>query len=287
MFAILKSTGMNISALCTDVDGTLLNSNRELSDKTISVFRSVAEMMPVILASSRMPAAMTHLQAELGILQYPMICYNGGYVLQYGKSGEIKKVFDSVVIPLQVCEAVVNLAKHTSVNVSLYFEDDWYAPQFDYWTDREQTVTKVDPIIKSSQEVLNLWKKNGNGAHKIMCMGTENEINALEKKLTLDYGHLIHVYFSRATYLELAPRSISKASALRKVLADAYDIPMSSVMAFGDNFNDVEMLAQSGFGVAVANGREQAKFAAKEVTLKSTEDGVAISIEKYILNASV
>jgi hydroxymethylpyrimidine pyrophosphatase-like HAD family hydrolase len=46
-------------------------------------------------------------------------------------------------------------------------------------------------------------------------------------------------------------------------------------MAFGDNYNDLEMLAQCGLGVAVANAREEVKQKAKHVTLSNTEHGVA------------
>jgi Cof subfamily protein (haloacid dehalogenase superfamily) len=274
---------MNIKALCTDIDGTLLNSKRELSPRTIAAFKNVADKIPVVLASSRMPAAMRHLQHELGVSAYPIICYNGGYVVQYNINGEITKVFDSVCIPVNICEAVVDLARNTSINVSLYFEDEWYAPQFDYWTEREQRITKADPIIEGNDSVISRWKQKNQGAHKIMCMGPEGEISAIEKKLTQDYGEQIHVYFSRATYLELAPKSLSKASALEKILNEAYNISMSDVISFGDNYNDIELLAKSGLGIAVANGRDEAKAVAKEITLKSIDDGVAVSIEKYLL----
>jgi Cof subfamily protein (haloacid dehalogenase superfamily) len=274
---------MKIRALCTDIDGTLLNGMRELSERTIRAFQSAGKKIPIILASSRMPSAMRHLQAELGILHFPIICYNGGYVLQYNADNSVSNVFDSVTIGIDVCEAVINLSQHTGINVSLYFEDLWYAPRVDYWTEREQKITKVDPIIRNPEETISDWKRQGIGAHKIMCMGPEAEITALEKKLILDYGDLIHVYFSRATYLELAPKSLSKASALKKILAEAYQIPMSEVISFGDNYNDIDLIEQSGLGIAVANAREEAKAVAKEMTLKSIDDGVAVAVEKYVL----
>ena len=54
-------------------------------------------------------------------------------------------------------------------------------------------------------------------------------------------------------------------------------------MAFGDNYNDIDMLKAAGKGVAVGNAREEVKAVADEVTLNSTNDGVAVSIEKYLL----
>ena len=62
-----------------------------------------------------------------------------------------------------------------------------------------------------------------------------------------------------------------------------YNIPMNEVLAFGDNYNDIPLLAEVGYGVAVANAREEVKAVANEVTKSNITDGVAISIEKLLL----
>ena len=79
-------------AICTDIDGTLLDTNRQLSIGTIDAFKGLGSSIPVILASSRMPAAMRHLQAELGVLNHPMVCYNGGYVIRYSEGKDEPEV---------------------------------------------------------------------------------------------------------------------------------------------------------------------------------------------------
>ena len=72
---------MSYKLLCTDIDGTLLNADRELAPETISEFKRIKEGCTIVLASSRMPDAMRHLQAEVNILHSPLIAYNGGLVL--------------------------------------------------------------------------------------------------------------------------------------------------------------------------------------------------------------
>ena len=62
-----------------------------------------------------------------------------------------------------------------------------------------------------------------------------------------------------------------------------YNIPMEEVLAFGDNYNDIPLLDEVGYGVAVANAREEVKAVAKEVTSSNIEDGVAKIIEKLLL----
>jgi Cof subfamily protein (haloacid dehalogenase superfamily) len=272
---------MKISAICTDIDGTLLDSRRQLSARTIAAIQRV-NSVPVILASSRMPSAMRHLQAELGILRHPLICYNGGYVLQY-PDGPVPVIYDSVFIPAQRCGEIVMLAKGTDIHVSLYYEDNWFAPSRDQWTIREETVTKVTSTIRHPEEVISEWIKTGRGGHKVMCMGPATEINLMEQELNRKFSDVLHVYRSRDTYLEIAPRSISKGTALQMILQKLYGQSTEDVLAFGDNYNDIHMLEVAGLSVAVENGRAEAKAAAKEITARSIDDGVAMVIERYFV----
>lgn len=275
---------MKISAICTDIDGTLLNSNRELSPRTIAAVKALHNKIPFILASSRMPSAMRHLQAELGILDQPMICFNGGYVLLYEAGSQAEpKVLDTVEIPAGICQTIFDLSQGTDIHVSLYVNDEWHAPQQDQWTEREIRNTKVNPTISKIEDILTSWKTAESGAHKVMCMGSEEAIAQMAEALEKQFPREIYVYRSKTTYLEIAPRAISKATALEMLLKDRFGIPMAEVMAFGDNYNDIDLLQAVGLGIAVGNAKEEVKAVAKEVTLPSVEDGVAVAIEKYCL----
>jgi Cof subfamily protein (haloacid dehalogenase superfamily) len=270
---------MKFRAICTDIDGTLLDQERQLSSKTIQVVKSLGRNFPFILASSRMPSAMRHLQAELDIEHHPLIAYNGGYVLRYENGKPIE--YCSIEIPPDVVRKILSLSRGTSVHNSLYRKDDWFAPAFDQWTEREEKITKVRSVVTDLSTVVREWEAKGHGAHKVMCMGPEPEIHALEQSLNNHLSKEIHVYRSRPTYLELAPKVISKATGLTLLLEKLYDFPMENVISFGDNYNDIEMLTASGFGIAVANAREEVLSIANEITGKSVDDGVAVAIEKH------
>jgi Cof subfamily protein (haloacid dehalogenase superfamily) len=267
-------------AVCTDIDGTLLDARRQLSLATIEAFKKIPGDIPVILASSRMPSAMTHLQHELGVLHRPMICYNGGYVVHYN-GASTPEVIDNVQIPADVCERIVRLAAGTSINTSLYHADEWFAPVWDHWTEREARITKVEPRMEDSLAVIENWRTHGNGGHKLMCMGPENEINAMEDALRTSFGHAIHIYRSRPTYLELASIAVSKGSALKLLLDRKFGISLKQTIVFGDNYNDIDMLEAAGHGVAVADARPEVKAVANEVTFDSKSDGVAHSLRKH------
>lgn len=186
------------------------------------------------------------------------------------------------MIPPGLCEAILSLTQGTGIHVSLYNEDNWYAQMHDHWTEREARITKVSPSIEPFDHVLADWKLKGVGAHKVMCMGDESEIMQLAAVLRSNYENEIHVYPSKSTYLEIAPRSISKASALELLLKKKFGISLANVMSFGDNFNDVEMIRQSGIGIALGNAKDAVKEVAQETTLSNIEDGVAVALEKYM-----
>jgi len=272
---------MKIVAVCTDIDGTLLDSRRELSVRTIRAIERINRAgIPVILASSRMPAAMRHLQDQLGILGQPMICFNGGYVIIDQGDLSPTTVLDSVTIPRSICMNIGRLVKGTCIHMSLYTEDQWFAPMVDQWTQREETVTKVNATIIPFDLVMSRWETAGLGAHKVMCMGDEQQIAKLYSDLHQLFDKL-HVYKSRPTYLEIAPKTVSKATALKLIMKERFGTDLSGVMAFGDNYNDIEMIRNSGLGIAVENAIQEVKDVANEITLNSKEDGVAIAIEKY------
>lgn len=271
---------MKYQAICTDIDGTLLNAERELSPRTITAIRALGGQVPVILASSRMPAAMRHLQDELEIPGLPLICYNGGYVIAPALSGDSMEVIHTAEIPLEACETALQVTARNDVHVSLYHADDWFVPAMDYWAKREQNNTKVDPQVAAGLQVMDAWRERKIGAHKVMLMGPEEEIDAAVNALQTEFGEVLHLYRSKATYLEVAHRSINKATALQMLLDRHYNFPLGGVVAFGDNYNDIDLLTAVGHGVAVGNAREEVKAIANEVTATGKEDGVAMVVER-------
>lgn len=99
-------------------------------------------------------------------------------------------------------------------------------------------------------------------------------------------GDQVHLYRSKNTYTEITPKGTSKKIALEKLLAHKFpEIHLKQVAAFGDNFNDVDLLEGVGYGVAVENARAAVKKAARYQTGHHKEDGVASWLETFILKA--
>jgi len=267
---------MQIKLICSDIDGTLLNKNRELSEKTIFEIKRVAPI-PFILISSRMPQAMTHLQMELGILNLPLIAYNGGLILLDNA------IISSTEISHNATQIIHDFCKNTSLHLSLYHHDQWFVPKMDYWAQRESNNTKVKPIIQKIEKTLSNWKLKNIGAHKIMVMGDPEEINGLVAHLDKNSSNEIVFYRSKPEYLEIAHQSISKKTAIITLLSKIYpQLKMEHVLAFGDNYNDIEMLESVGTGVAVANAIDDLLDIADYTTSKNTDDGVANYLNLFL-----
>lgn len=258
----------------SDIDGTLLNLQRELSEATIREIKKLKNKIPFILISARMPAAMRHLQTELELEELPLICYNGGLIIVNNE------IVSSTEIPIEIAEDLCNWNSEINCHLSLYHNDEWYVPAMDEWALREQNNTKVEPEIKLSSAVIQKWSSEQKGVHKIMAMGEESQIDQIRDYLAEKFPGQLHLYRSKNTYLEIAPKSISKYTAVELLLDRYYNLSPEEAIAFGDNYNDVEMLKNIGYGVAVGNARPEALKVANEVAGMSIDDGVAKSLNQ-------
>lgn len=265
---------MSYKIIFTDIDGTLLNKDRKLSSLTVQVFQQLQREIPVVLISSRMPQAMEHLQEELGITHQPLIAYNGAQIILDGKTVISKE------IPLEIIASLETFNKEIGSHLSLYNNRDWFVPEMDYWAKREENNTRVTPQVKPTEEVLQKWKTSEKGAHKIMCMGEAEKINAVEDFLFRKYRNQLHLYRSKTTYLEITNKDVSKLTAITYLLETHFNLSLEQTVAFGDNYNDLEMLQAAGMGIAVGNAKPEILEIAKRITHPNIEDGVAKSLQQ-------
>ncbi len=271
---------MKYKIVFSDIDGTLLNKERQLSIATISEIKKLKNKIPFILISARMPTAMRHLQKELEIEELPIISYNGGLIIVNDQ------VVSTTEISVDIIEKLTNWNTGLNCHLSLYHNDEWYVPSMDFWAKREENNTKISPQVKIGDEVITKWRTENKGAHKIMAMGEEAQIDDIVTFLGKEHPNELHLYRSKNTYLEISPKSISKLTAIKFLLDQHFEFELKDVIAYGDNYNDVEMLNHVGFGVAVGNARKEAKLVANHITALSIEDGVAKSLRKLIPSES-
>lgn len=274
-----------VKLICTDVDGTLLNKDREVDDYTIKIFGQLDKNIQIVLASSRMPKALWHIQQTLLIERMPLICYNGALILSSGVNFEPEKVISSVTISQKNSKNIIDLANLHQVHVSIYQNNTWLASALDFYAQREINNTRVRPdgfLHDISTAELNNFLQNG--IHKLMLMGKPELIDLIESNLTID--PTISVWRSKDIYLEITPQ-INKSDGLLILLKNyaAYkNVSLKEVMSFGDGYNDFELLKEVQFGIAVGNGVPKIKEIAYAVTKTNVEHGVAFYINSFFNN---
>jgi len=266
---------MDFKILCSDLDGTLLSTKSDVSEFTISEITRIHTVIRVILVSARMPQAMTYLQERLGIQNQPIICYNGALVLDSDNKEIVSKVID-----FKVMEEVHRLAEAHQIKLGLYYKREWYVEETSERVEKEINYTKTAPIFQATPATLADWKARNVSAHKIMLMGTKTSADAIFPHLVDLFSQQMNIYRSNDTLIEVAPKSVSKLSAIELLLSS--DETLADVISFGDNYNDIEMLKYSGCGVAVGNAREEVKSISNYITLKNIEDGVAHFIKQHL-----
>ncbi|MEL6976031.1 MAG: Cof-type HAD-IIB family hydrolase, partial [Bacteroidota bacterium] len=249
---------MDFKYLCSDLDGTLLSTKNDVSEFTIEQFQRLKEQLKIILVSARMPKSMTYVQERLGISENPLVSYNGALVL----SGE-KKV-NNIMIPVEVLRELYEIAWGFDVTLGLYSYNEWCVQETSLRVEKETFNTKAEPFFENTMDTLARWESQNQGAHKVMLMGTKAQLDAMEKPLNEQLGEALIVYRSSDTFSELAPSGTSKLLGIASLLEAWHSF--RDVLAFGDNYNDLDMLAEAGYGVAVGNAKPEVKEAANALT---------------------
>ena len=140
----------------SDVDGTLLNKERELSNTTTSKIRTIKQKHNVtfVMVSARMPKGMLHLYQQIG-LNSPIICYNGALILRSMEGGfSHENIIRSDSIDIEVATNLFLKAKETNLHFGLFSDNEWYVNCADEWTLREENNTRVKAIINPNIETL-------------------------------------------------------------------------------------------------------------------------------------
>ncbi|MCK0147929.1 Cof-type HAD-IIB family hydrolase [Arenibacter sp. F26102] len=266
---------MDFKILCSDLDGTLLTFKDNVSDFTIAEIKRIKEHLRIILVSARMPQSMTYIQKNLGIENEPIICYNGALVLHGSK-----ELFSTYIDMGQIV-SIYDMADEVGIQLGLYSNSEWYVEMDSERVQKEIKYTKTLPTYRGTKETIQVWTARKMGAHKIMLMGNKENTDILFPVLQNNFSETLNLYRSNDTLIEIAPKSVSKLTAIKLLLQEHESL--NDVIAFGDNYNDIEMLQNVGRGIAVANAREEVKHIASDLALKNSEDGVAHYIKQHIL----
>lgn len=268
---------MPFKLVAIDLDGTLLNRQHRLSERSRLALRRLQERgVRIILASGRMHCSSVPFAAALG-LRDPLISYNGAMV----KWEQTGKILHHLPVPREAAAEVVAFAADRGLHLNLYFDDVWYVQANTPWTRLYAERTGVTPVIRPD---LPEWAA-GREPTKVILIDEPAVISSLLLEWRARARGRLYVTTSEPEYLEFMHPQVSKGWALRRV-REYFGLAREDTAAFGDNPNDVPLLQEAGLGVAVANAHPETKAVADLVTASNDEDGVAQVIETWLAEES-
>ena len=256
-----------------DLDGTLLNSEHAVSSENCEALQKLAANdILVVLISGRMHRAIQPISDEIG-LQNPIISYNGGMV-RHATTGE---VYHHTPVPEDYAMAVVDACNQQGLHLNFCLNDELYVAERNAWSDlyEERTGVPATPIG-------DLRELAGETPTKLLIIHTPEGLPSLLSNFQTDYAGKLYVTQTQPEYIEFMNPEVTKGRAL-SALADRLDIPMNTVVAFGDSYNDESLIKSAGFGIAMANGVPPIRACADYITATNDDNGVAKAIWELIL----
>ncbi|MCI0364364.1 MAG: transaldolase [Phycisphaerales bacterium] len=262
-----------ISAVLTDVDGTLVTKDKVLTERALNAVKQLRERGIVFtITSGRPPFGMRMLVEPLG-LTMPMAAFNGGVIVLPDLS-----VLDERLVPDYLLPALVDMIMAHGLDVWLFRSTDWIvrsptAPR----VARESSTIQTPPLVMEKlDDVLT-------GIVKVVGVSEDHpRVAACEAAVQEAFGTQVSAARSQPHYLDVTHPSANKGVVIER-LSRYLKIPIERIVAIGDQPNDVLMFKKGGMSIAMGNASDEVKRQATFVTSSFGEEGFANAIEKFIL----
>ncbi|MDR0892887.1 MAG: Cof-type HAD-IIB family hydrolase [Mediterranea sp.] len=269
---------MKYKLLVLDVDGTLLNDAKEITQRTLAALLKVQQMgVRIVLASGRptyglMPLAKT---LELGNYGGFLLSYNGCQIIS-ASDGQVlfeRRINPEMIPYLEKKARKNNFALFTYHDETL-FSDTIGNKHIDDETQLNGLRQVIEPEFSAGIDF---------APCKCVLVSDDAEaLTSLEDHWKRRLSGALDVFRSEPYFLEVVPCGIDKANTLG-ALMELCDIKRSEVIAIGDGVCDVTMIQLAGMGVAMGHAEDSVKICADYVTGSNEEDGVAMAVEKMII----
>lgn len=260
----------NIQAVFSDLDGTLLNSSHKITPLTAAAIRRLGEIgIPFVPVSGRGPQGIDLILEGQG-LRCPIIAYSGALMLD-----EQRRVIFERGMSLGEARAVVDHLK------ARRFDLTWCAFSAKQWL----VPTREDPRILVEEAILQTQAtpggldrlQAGEVVDKLMCICDPEQLPAVEADVKAAFP-MYTVVPSDRHLLEIMTGGVNKAQAMAQ-FCQLRQMDLRCVAAFGDQYNDLEMLQRAGYGIAMGNAPEPIRRAAGRVTADHDHDGVYYALQ--------
>jgi hypothetical protein len=258
-----------ISLVISDVDGTLVTSDKRLTDSARdAVARLHAAGIGFTLTSSRPPVGMPMFIAPLGIT-LPLGPFNGSSIVD----GDLK-VVEQHLIPVAAVQTSLAVLDEFGVDPWLFTNDNWYVRRDDgKYVPHEQKTILFDPTM------LEDFTPFSSAACKIVGASADPDLlQRCEKAMQARLGDRALAIRSQSYYLDVTPPGQDKGTFVQ-AMAKRLGIATAQIATIGDMQNDLAMFRVSGLSFAMGNATDDVKKLASHVTGSNEENGFAEAID--------
>lgn len=264
-----------IRLIAVDMDGTLLNHEGKLTERTIKAARAAMEKgAKFVLSSGRMPGALKAFAGELGV-NAPCVCFNGGAAVDVF-TGE---VYYQTPVPLDLARDIAKEAESMNLYIHAFVGGGYIAPEYNEKTAAYEKLTTIKATVVNGKVSENLFEP----PMKILVLdtpeGAEKALPILKEK----FMGRASIMRSQKHLIECVDKNTSKAGALEHLI-HVLGIKKEETLAFGDGQNDLEMLFWANESYVMENASDAVKNASDrfKAAPSNREDGVAQIIEALI-----
>lgn len=265
-----------IALLISDVDGTLVTNNKQLTRPTVQAVRALSDAgIAFAITSSRPPVGLRMLIAPLGIT-IPVAAFNGGLIVSPDRFEPI----EGKPLPADVARRSIAFLARRNIDIWFDTDQDWLVldrngPYIDL---EVRTIASAPTLVSTFDHPLTIDR-----GYKIV--GVSQDFDALarcERDLSDELGPRATVARSQPYYLDITHPEANKGTVVR-VLSRLLSIPRRAIATIGDGRNDVAMFGASGLAIAMGNADQQVKAQARFVSASNEEDGFAFAIKQWVL----
>jgi Cof subfamily protein (haloacid dehalogenase superfamily) len=267
-----SSETADIRMVALDLDGTLLDSAKQIDDETAAALKSLCDRgVHVVIASARPPRGVRHIYQQLCLTTW-QINYNGALIWDESQ----KKPVYHRPMRADVVRSMIEIARDQFDEIGVHVEilDRWY-------TDRpvDHYVTETGRLFQPDK-IACVDEFCTAPVTKLMLMGEPHMLMKLEPLLLKDYSTKVTIVSTDSHLMQVMDARVSKAVALKKI-ASHHGIKREQILAVGDAPNDVGMVQFAGIGVAMENAHPVVKDVADWVAPGNDAKGVLAALRKY------
>ncbi|MDO4813557.1 MAG: HAD family hydrolase [Gemella sp.] len=268
----------------TDMDGTFLDSNRQIAPNSKEVIGKLQEMgSKFIIATGRIDLAVKHYYHKMGLNGVTISC-NGGFIRNqttgeviYENSftyEELEYVYDKFV---EMNDGSVEFLAYTSNYI--------YADKISFSLQRiqkaeENTKEEWKTPFSIQDDIIGAIKERGEKCCKVLLTSQNHDL-VWEIHREINKKFSVEGLFSATDYFDIMPAGTSKANGIKKV-AEYYGLDIKDTVVFGDNYNDLDMLKIAGKAVCPSNAKDEVKEICHEIIGHHDDFSVVKYLEEYL-----